>query len=166
MMWRNFFVVGLLALAFAGCNRKQIPNTPEGTLEKYVSAAFEVGSIKDKETLLALSSGDAYEYLSKMSDENFKKQFIDSKLKFVSMKASDLREAPNGDVSLSYELNFQDRSGTSPTLYTNKKLAYLGKDEKGEWKIKSTRNIKSFVEQKQDLVITPETTDKNEPAAK
>jgi hypothetical protein len=159
MTLRNISIVALLVLGFAGCNRRSIPNTPEGTLEKYVNAAFEVKSLEDRKTLLDLSAGDAKAYLEQVKDEDFTKQFIDSKLRFVSMKATDLREQSNGDVSLAYELNFQERSNANaPTVHTNKKIAYLGKDELGNWKIKSTKNIKTFIEKKEDLVITPSET--------
>ncbi|MGZ6468252.1 MAG: hypothetical protein ACXWQJ_13225, partial [Bdellovibrionota bacterium] len=87
---------------------------------------------------------------------------MDTKLQFVSLKAKDRRETDSGEVSLVYELNYQDRTGTvPPTVHTNKKIAYLMKDEKGDWKIKATKNMKSFIEKKEDLVITPDMTDKN-----
>ncbi|MGE3261454.1 MAG: hypothetical protein AB7K68_06725 [Bacteriovoracia bacterium] len=166
MTWRNLFVVAVAIMALSGCTRKAaLPNTPEGTLEKYVSAAFEVRGIEDRKHLMDLSSGDAYAHLEKMTDEEFKKQFIETKLKFIGLKAKDLREETGGDVSLVYELTYQDGNGTvPPTRHTNKKIAYLGRAENGDWKIKATKNIKTFLERKEDLVITPETTHKDEAA--
>lgn len=149
----------LMGLTLAGCTKKSSPpNTPEGALEKYVTTAFSVKSAGDREQLLALSAGEALEHLKKMSEENFQKQFVDSKLRFVSMKTRDLRQEDNGDVSLVYELSFQDTAGGTSASHTNKKLAFLTKDETGEWKIRATKNVKTTIERKEDLVITPETS--------
>lgn len=170
MTWRNRWVISgflIMATLLTGCHRKPVlPNTPEGTLEKYIAAAFEVRGPADRKQLLDLSTGEAYTFLEKMSDENFKTQFVDSKLKFVSVKAKDLREETGGDVSLVYELVYQDSAGAAPTTHTNKKIAYLSRAENGDWKIKATKNIKTFLEKKEDLVITPEMAPQNEGAAK
>ncbi|MGZ3652153.1 MAG: hypothetical protein ACXVB9_16970 [Bdellovibrionota bacterium] len=156
-------------LAFSACTKSgRGTSTPEGALNEYVHAAFGAKSMDDAKTLLDLSTGDAKEWLSSMSQEAFKKQFIDNKMVLQSLTTKDVRQEKNGDVSLVYELAFKDGSPdgkpTSPAVYTNKKIAYLTK-EGDAWKIKATKNVKSFVERKDALeILTPETTDKN-PAA-
>ena len=61
-----------------------------------------------------------------------------------------------GDVSLVYELEYKKGGEGDQTVYTNKKIAYLTQDkEKNDWKIKATKNLKSFVERKDDLVVPP-----------
>jgi len=155
-------LMGLLVFSIVavGCTKKLKSDTPEGALEKYVQAAFEAKSVEDKGKLLELSTGDALAFLETMSDENFKKHFIDSSLEFVSMKTKDLRNENNGDVSLVYELSFKEGKLPGATVYTNKKIAYLHLDqEANSWKIKATKNLRNIIEMKQDLVITPETTD-------
>ena len=160
MKWRNILAAVLLCtmIGVTACDRKATqPNTPEGTLEKYVAAAFEVRKVEDRQKLLDLSTGDAKSHLENMNADDFKRNFLDSKLRFISMKTKDLRQEKDGDVSLVYELSFQDGSGTpAPTTHTNRKIAYLTRDEAGNWKIKSTKNIKTVIEKKEDLVITPE----------
>lgn len=172
MKLRNL-MVGLslsLALLANGCTKGPKADTPEGALEKYVTAAFDAKSLGDREKLKELSTGDALVFLERMSDDDFKKHFIDSKLRFVSMKAKDRRVEVSGDVSLVYELEYKEGDIATPTIHTNKKIAYLTHDnEKNEWKIKATKNLKSFIERKDDLVVpplselppeTPETTNK------
>lgn len=160
MNWRNVVVVMVSAGMVAACT-KSTPkaDTPEGALHSYVVAAFEARQLGDKKKLMELSTGDARGYLERMSDEDFRKQFVDAKLQFVSMKARDLRQEVSGDTSLVYELSYKDARGGSPTVHTNKKIAYLTKDEAGHWRIKATKNVKTFVERKEDLLITPETTE-------
>ncbi|MGZ3712703.1 MAG: hypothetical protein ACXVBE_13145, partial [Bdellovibrionota bacterium] len=69
MTLRNLLLVALLAAGFVGCNRHPVlPNTPEGTLEKYVQSAFEVSSLDDKKKLEELSIGDAKDYLNNLSN--------------------------------------------------------------------------------------------------
>jgi hypothetical protein len=164
-------VVGMgLAALIAGCTKAPKADTPEGALEKYVTAAFDAKSPGDRQKLIDLSAGDALVFIERMSDEEFKKHFIDSKLRFVSMKAKDRREENTGDVSLVYELEYKEGDLANPTIHTNKKIAYLTHDkETNEWKIKATKNLKSFIERKEDLVVpplselppeTPETTNK------
>lgn len=151
----------VIALAMVGCTKKFKADTPEGALEKYVKAAFEAKEPSDKTKLLELSAGDALAYLETMTDDTFKKHFIDSQLEFVSMKTKDVRQENNGDVSLVYELSFKEGKEPTAAVHTNKKIAYLKFDDEAKsWKIKATKNLRNVIEMKQDLVITPETTDK------
>jgi len=156
------FLILFLAVAFASsCTKSQKADTPERALEKYVSTAFKVRSVEDRQKLMALSAGDALTFLRGMDDETFRRHFIDAKLEMVSMKTKDLRQEISGDVSLVYKLSYRE-SGAGKALHTNKKIAYLTHDqEQGEWRIKATKNMKSFIEMKDDLVVppnTPETT--------
>jgi hypothetical protein len=164
MKLRNIFLaMGLLAF-IGGCTKAPKADTPEGALQKYVTTAFAVKSVDDKQKLMDLSTGDALAYLQSMGEEAFKKQFVDTKLQFVSMQAKDVRQDVTGDVSLVYELTYKEGKGNEMVLNTNKKIAYLTRDAgTGEWKIKATKNLKSFVERKEDLVVTPETTDHQVP---
>jgi hypothetical protein len=162
MKLRKLFVAGLSLLAVS-CTQAPKADTPEGALHSYVTAAFDAKGPSDKKRLVDLSTGDAKGYLERMSDEDFKKQFVDTKLRFLSLKAKDKRTENNGDVSLVYELNYRDGLDPTRASYMNKKIAYLTK-EGAMWKIKSTKNMKSFIERKEDLVVTPESTGE-EPAA-
>jgi hypothetical protein len=147
------------------CTKTPKPETPEAALQQYVTAAFNAKGVEDRKKLMDLSTGDALYFIQNMSDEQFKRHFIDSNLQFVSMKAKDLRQETTGDVSLVYELNYKEGKVESQTVHTNKKIAYLTHDKEAKtWKIKATKNLKSFIERKEDLVITPETTDKESAA--
>lgn len=157
---KTLLELAAFTIVFTACTKKPQSDTPEGALEKYVEAAFEAKSVEDKSKLLALSTGDALAYLETMTDETFKKHFLDSSLEFVGMKTKDLRKENNGDVSLVYELSFKEGKEPGATVYTNKKIAYLHLDQgANSWKIKATKNLRNVIEMKQDLVITPETTD-------
>jgi hypothetical protein len=160
MKWfKNALLFSVLALVMGSCTKKPKNDSPEGALQQYVGAAFSVSSVSDKAKLVALSTGDARMFLEKMSDEDFRKRFIDSKLSLVSFQAKDQRKEDGGDVSLVYELTYKGSDAASQSIYTNKKIAYITQAE-GEWKIKATKDVKSFVERKEDLVITPETVGK------
>ena len=162
--WAQLAVVMAL-FALPACTKSNQAASPETALNAYVHAAFAAKSVSDSQKLLDLSTGEAKEWLSSMSEDAFKKQFVDNKMVFQSLHTKDLRQEKNGDVSLVYELAFKDGSPdgkpTSSAVYTNKKIAYLTK-EGDAWKIKATKNVKSFVERKDALeILTPETTDKN-----
>ncbi len=151
------FCLSLIALiSFDACTKHaNKTTTPEAALEHYVMTAFSAKSADARQTLLELSTGEARAWLESMSAEDFKKQFVDNNMVFQSLKAKDLRQEKSGDVSLVYELGFKDGKTPNAAAYTNKKIAFLTKDEKGEWKIKATKNIKSFVERKDDLEVPP-----------
>ena len=167
---RFFSLIGLLGLG--ACTKSPQLNTPEGVLEEYVKRAFSAKSIEDGKKLLELSTGEAKNWLSSLNEEEFKKQFVQNSMVFLSLKMKDRRQDQGGDVSLVYELSFRDGRGPEPltpkggmtpssAIYTVKKIAYLTRDGEA-WKIKATKNVKSFVERKEDLeILTPETTDKN-----
>lgn len=160
MKLRNCCLLALVLL-LAACTKAPKTDTPEGALNAYVNAAFAVKGPGDRQKLIDLSTGDARGFLERMTDEDFRKQFIDSNLRFVSVDTKDMREENSGDVSLVYELSYREGSNTSPTVHTNKKIAYLTKDAEGHWRIRATKNVKSFVEMKEELVVTPETTERD-----
>ena len=156
MKLRNGIVLAIACLATA-CTKAPRNESPEATLQEYVTVAFEARNADARKKLLALSTGEAKEFLERLSDADFKRQFVDAGLKFISLKTKDLRQDEKGDVSLVSELNYKDARPDSLTEHTNKKIAYLTK-EAGGWKIRATKNMKSFIERKEDLVVTPETT--------
>lgn len=152
-------------LLYVACDKGPKADTPEGALEKYVQTAFGAKSVDDKQKMLDLSTGEAFEYLSQMSEDEFKSQIVEANLSLVGLKAKDLRQEADGDVSLVYELHFKGGKGAGSAVHTNKKIAYLKKFEDG-WKIKATKNLKSFIEQKEDLIISPESTPQQDAAQK
>lgn len=157
----------LALMGFAACTKDiPAPTSPEATLERYVKLAFSAKNVEVKAELLKLSDGDAKMWLDSLSDEDFRKQFVENKMQFHSMKTRDKIEDKNGDVSLVYELEFKDGTGPSPidpqrpktmtpssAVYSTKKIAYLRKVEGGEWRIKATKNVKTFIERKEDLAV-------------
>lgn len=160
-MWhKNYLFVVMLAVSigFLGCTKNKTANTPEAALDQYVSTAFSAKGIDDKTKLMNMATGDALAHLQKMKDDEFKKQFLESNLKLVSLKVKDIRQDNEGGVSMVYELSFQDGKSGSAVVHTNKKVAYLTKVEGEQWKIRATQNVKSYIEKKEDLVITPEST--------
>lgn len=154
-----------LALVVSGCTKPPKTDTPEGALGAYVTTAFAVKRPADRQKLMDLSDGEARSFLESMSEEDFRRQFIDSNLVFVSMQTKDLREENSGDVSLVYELSYREGKAAAPTVHTNKKIAYLTKTADGHWRIRATKNVKSFVEMKEDLVVTPEATEQEKAPA-
>jgi hypothetical protein len=133
-------------------------NSPEAALHSYVKIAFNAKSLDDAHKLLDLSTGEAKEWLASMTEETFKKQFLDNKMVLENLTTKDLRQEKDGDVSLVYEIAFKDGNPdgkpTGPSEFTNKKIAYLTK-EGNIWKIRATKNVKTFIERKDALEIPP-----------
>jgi hypothetical protein len=177
-------LVALGLLGFAACTKDlPAPTSPEAALERYVKTAFSAKSVEAKEALLELSEGDAKMWLESLSDDEFKKQFVENQMQFVGLRTRDKIQDKTGDVSLVYELEFKDGRGPKPldqsnpqvvtpssAAYSTKKIAYLTNTDKG-WKVKATKNVKTFIERKEDLAVPPLSVlppDENEkqPAAK
>ena len=160
MRWLRMAVQAMAALCLAQACTKSPgrPETPEGTLEAYVKTAFSVSSLEVSRKLLDLSTGEARDWLESMSKETFEQQFMRNKMVLQSFTTKDLRQEKNGDVSLVYEIAFKDGSHdgkpTNEAVYTNKKIAYLHKDGE-QWKIKATKNVKTYIERKDALEIPP-----------
>lgn len=152
---KGIVVIAALALISACTKGGNKGSDPSQVLEAYVNAAMSAKSAKDKEKLKELSMGEAREALEKMSDKEFEQQFVENRLqKSASIKTKDLRQEAGGDISLVYELSYNESSADAkPTMMTVKKIAYMGKDEKGEWKIKATKNVKSLIEKTEPLLI-------------
>lgn len=159
MKWLNGALV-ISLLAFLGCTKGGgNASTPEGALGQYVHIAFGVNDVKDAQKMLALSTGEAKEWLSSMSEEAFKAQFMKNHMQLVNFTTKDKVNEADGDVSLVYELSFKDGSSdgnpTNRAVYSLKKIAYLTKKDEGTWKIKATKNVKTFIERKDDLQVSP-----------
>lgn len=156
-------------LGFAACTKDMpAPTSPEATLERYVKLAFSAKDKDAKKGLLDLTDGDARMWLESLSEEDFHKQFVENQMQFLGLKTRDKREDKNGDVSLVYELEFKDGKGPkaldpnnpqtvtpSPAVYSTKKIAFLTKTKEGEWRVKATKNVKTFIERKDDFVVPP-----------
>ena len=159
-MWKLKFCFSAIAIVFLfpACNRHSGGDTPEQALQEYINTGFSAKSLDDKKKLLDLSTGEAFDSLEKITDQDFVHQFVESKLRLVSLKTKDLRKEDNGNVSLIYEISFEDKANNVGSMLTNKKIAFLTLDPKSNtWKIKSTTNVKSLVERKEDLVVMPQT---------
>jgi hypothetical protein len=135
-----------------GCEKKVIQDTPEAALEGYVRQGFAVKDPKDKDALLKFLDGEAKEALSGMDLAEFEAAFLKPKRTLMEIKTKDRREESHGGVSLIYEISFKSGEGTDETEHFNRKVAFL-KQEANEWKIVSTKNIKTFVEIKDGTTI-------------
>lgn len=152
-------VAGSLCALFACTKGGSGSATPQAVLENYVKIAFASESADEKRKgLLDLSTGEAKEWLDSMTPETFKTQFADNHMLLKSFTTKDLVQDKNGDVSLVYEIAFKDGAAngdpTHQAVYTNKKIAYLHKDG-DQWKIKATKNMKTYIERKDALEIPP-----------
>lgn len=147
-------MIGLLPMV-SGCTR-QGATTPEQTLEQYIRIGLDAKGPGDKAKLLELTIGEAHEELGKMKDKEFNDIFVEKKLRYLGYKARDLRQENSGEVSLIYELSYEEQDAAGAAIVTNRKIAYLAKDDEGRWKIKGTKNVKSFVERKDALEVLGE----------
>jgi hypothetical protein len=159
MKWlRELGLLVLLAAGFGACTKSPSAATPEAAIENYVKIAFGARDVADGKKLLELSTGEAREWLASMSEDAFKKQFLENHMVLQSFSTKDVRHEANGDVSLVYEIAFKDGAAdgkpTSQAVFTNKKIAYLTKEDNA-WKIKATKNVKTFIERKDALEIPP-----------
>jgi hypothetical protein len=153
-MWQfKWMSIVICCVALVACTKKT-PNSPTGVLEEYIRIAMNAKSVADKDKMMEHTMGPALDDLQNMTAEKFEEQFIKSNLKFTSFTTKDLREENSGDVSVVYELNYQQSVVTGDsTEMSNKKIAFLGKNENGVWKIKETKNVKSFVDKKDALEV-------------
>ena len=159
MKWFNGALL-ILAMALLGCTKGGgNASSPEGALDQYVHIAFGVTDVKDSQKMLALSTGEAREWLASMSEDAFKAQFMKNHMQLVNFTTKDKVSESDGDVSLVYELSFKDGSAegdpTHRAVYSLKKIAYLTRKDEGTWKIKATKNVKTFIERKDDLQVSP-----------
>ena len=152
----NPIIILAIILVSQGCEKKNKANTPEQVLDSYVHAAFSANSVADKQKLVDLSTADAQDLLKKMTEIEFKNEFLDKHLTLVSLVTKDVRREDPKNISLVYELTYKEGTGDKSAAMTNKKIAYLTQIENGEWRIKATKNIKSFIEEKEGLVVSPQ----------
>lgn len=154
----NLALFGLVVFFTAGCTKQGGEVSPEKAVNAYVRQAFDVKGPEDRQRLMMLTEGSAAKDLKKMSDEQFKREFIDSKLKLIDIKTKDVRQEDGNAVSLIYEISYQENGEKGPVEHFHRKVAFLKKTE-GTWKIESTKNLKTFIEIKDgsEISVSPST---------
>lgn len=144
-------MVGAIALFAAGCTRSGIDkDSPEKTLSDYIGRSFTLTNFDEKEKLQELTTGEVKDTLDKLDADSFKRHFVDSKRKFVSLKIKDERKLDDDRYSITYELTYTSKSGESDDKVTNKKHAVFARQD-GKWLISEVRNIKTYIEHQNEL---------------
>jgi|GEM_PF-5127072 len=139
-MKRKYFMTLFLVIFFTSCNKE----TPESTLKKYIEV------IAQKKTFsagLEFTSGQVKEVLEQVIQEG-REVPIKRVLSFdVLQKICSRPES----CRLRFSLSYQDSNDRSVHL---KKIATLEQSD-SSWKITNSDDIKTFLEFKDDLVVSP-----------
>ena len=126
-----------LALIIFACSEKK---GPEQTLSDFVNYRFSSGQTKER--LLEMASGDFYQSISSMSDEdfeNFSRRPIKKK-RFKILKS----QCDEQKCSISYFIKYDTFQNDNKVFSVEtKKIANL-KNIEGVWKIADVSNIKEF----------------------
>lgn len=145
---------GLFALiAASGCERGTVSSAdPKGRLQDYITRTFNVKGAEDRQELLGFLSGDARTRLSAWSDDQFRQAFIDSKRKFLKLAFREVKTVSPTEVSITYELVYNDKIRETEAKVTNKKLAQMTLVD-GKWLIGDVKNIKELVEYQNEMSL-------------
>lgn len=127
--------LGLLVL-FNACTKKP-EHTPEETVKAFVLLSSSTKSPEDKKKLTESCTGDMEAAFSKMSDENFKKTYLEKKLNLKDFKvvASNIGTE---SAEVRYLVNVDNETGGKSANESNvREVLLLLKD--GVWKIAAVR---------------------------
>jgi hypothetical protein len=155
-MYRSLVALGIILLGLiSGCSKTTNKNSPQSTLSEYVARTFAIKSSSDKLQLTELTTGQVRELLEKVTDDEFKNNFLEHKKQFVSLKIRDERKVGDDKYSITYELTYKEGSTPdSSGTVTTKKHALFHK-EGDRWLIAEVRNIKTFIEHQNEMSISP-----------
>lgn len=140
-----------LLLSLTACTGKK-EQTPQETLSEYVSRSFGVTAPSDKAKLTELATGQVKEALEGLNDEDFKRNFVDTKRELVALKIKDERKLADGRFSITYEIAYVNKSSESQDKLTSKKHAIFV-NENGKWLVAEVQNLKTVMEHQTELEV-------------
>jgi hypothetical protein len=121
-------------------------------LADYISKSFAVRSPEDRSQLLAYLTGESKNRLSAWSDEQFRQAFVDSKRQFLKLLVREMKPVSPKEMSITYELMYNDQGRGHNAKVTNKKLCTMVLQD-GKWLISDVRNIKELVEYQNEMSL-------------
>ena len=141
--------VVVLNLLMGGCEKQ---NDPESVLRDYVDYRFMGG--QDRGELLKRTTGNMYQKIEQMSNEDFNKfKSVDKlgwkKLSINNKACTDIQ----CEITYSFSYDMQKNDEKSSTVDV-KTIATLEKVS-DEWKIADIRNVKTFIDAKESIDIGP-----------
>lgn len=146
----------LLSWVFIGvaCTTGKTPSQEDAKsrLSNYISKTFQVQKIEDRTTLESFLTGEAKQRMVSWDDEQFLRAFLDSKRKFEKLAFKEVQRINDQEVAITYELTYLDKNAKKDIRMTNKKMAYLTR-ENDVWYIKDVKNIKLLVEYQDEMTL-------------
>lgn len=140
-------------LVLAGCQQMcsgdRMAMTPEQVVETYLSESLNMTTLADKETLLALTTGNLNAAIREASDEYLKKAFIDRKYDVKNFTIMERRDRTPRETEITFTLSFQNpKKGLAakalPTTSTENTVALI--KEKGAWWIRDVVGKKTTID--------------------
>lgn len=155
----KLFAILLLTTGLWSCDSAQRQEALDAAsvLNTYIQSSFEMKNFADRENLIKHTGGTVRADLEQMTEESFRRQFIDRPQKLHRVVIRDRRQLAENRVSILYEVQMTVGSGEDPKQAAhqiNKKLAFLEKSETA-WLITEVRNINSTVSYKEDMSVLP-----------
>lgn len=153
----RFFLATSLIAALTGCTRgcsrgDDIP--PEEQLHTYISQAVNVTKNADRQELINRTSGNLKSALVNMSDEAFKRAYIEKKYDFRTFEIIERKDLGEKEVTIDFRLQYKawnsgERPERSPLIDTRNR-AYLVY-ELGHWAIAKVESLQSDFEWEEGL---------------
>ncbi len=153
----RFLLATSLIAALTGCTRgcsqgEDIP--PEEQLHSYISHAVNVTKNSDRQELINRTSASLKSNLVNMSDEAFKRAYIEKKYDFRTFEIIERKDLGEKEVTIDFRLQYKawnsgERPERSPLLDTRNR-AYMVY-ELGHWTIARVESLQSDFEWEEGL---------------
>lgn len=140
-------------LILAGCQQMcsgdRMAMTPEQVVETYLSQSLNMEQLSDKDTLLALTTGNLNAAIREASDEYLTKAFINRKYDVKNFTIMERRDRTPRETEITFTLSFQTpQNGLAakslPTTSTENTVALI--KEKGAWWIRDVVGKKTTID--------------------
>lgn len=137
----------LFCLLFVGCIGGE--NTPEAILTKLIDGF--AAHVTDKDFYLELTTGELQKEMASADEENLKDYFLRGIPVKVNTKILKKNCPSSEHCSLTYIIHYNHQEeGKITSTVEVRKIAQLF-NINGEWKVKSIRTRKTFIENPKDL---------------
>jgi uncharacterized protein YnzC (UPF0291/DUF896 family) len=146
-------------MSLISCTRgPDLSGDPKQRLIEYISKSFALKQVDDRSQLLAYLTGDVKQRLESWSVDQFREAFLNSKRSLVKISVKEVKMVSDGEAQVTYEIIYNEQKKStdghlSEAKITNKKLCQMTKGEHGYWMIADVRNIKEFIEFKDEFSL-------------
>jgi hypothetical protein len=148
----NFKLLFISFLSFGFLFSCNVQKGPDASLKSFINYRFSAS--QDKDGTLAYTTGVLSDRINAMTDEEYSEYKNNSEYSKRKYRVN-LSKCTENQCFITYTLSIIKKGDSGPSAIVDiKKIAELKKVEE-KWKVADVNNVKTYIESKQPIDVTP-----------